>query len=355
MLVVVAMMGSASYAEGVEPAILPDGGKAKSVDTSPAWNQAEIVFVGELTEAKTGLATRSLPPIYMNRLTFKVERVLRGALTDKTVACAHSYRSNTNYPYEVGKQYIVALTTAQQTIAVRKLQLADNAAIKDVELACALPPGWVIACGETVSPWAGMGKGAWSGEMPANTEKPKLKCQVTGRPALLAGPAVSWQVEPVPPKKSIRWTNPDGDGEYKLTLTNPTDQPLTAAALLTQDGRILWKESIVILCQERAYPCPGSKGVTGKVSSLVLKPKESVSTVVNTLALQGPQWPQGGYRIEFTFCLGDKAKTMSFYYMSRHHDALRDSVQKPPAAEAKTHALPSYAIGHWGQSPMARR
>jgi hypothetical protein len=343
MLVVVAMMVSASYAQWVEPAILPDGGKAESADTSPAWNQAEIVFVGELTEAKTGPATRSLPPIYMNRLTFKVNRVLRGAITDKTVACAHSYRNNTNYPYEVGKQYIVALTTAQQTIAVRKLQLADDAAIKDVELACALPPGWVIACGETVSPWAGMGKGAWLGEMPAKTEKPKLKCQVTGRPALPAGPAVSWQVEPVPPQKSIRWTNPDGDGEYKLTVTNPTDQPLTVPALLTQDGSILWKESIVILCQERAYPCPGSKGVTGKVSSLVLKPKESVSTVVNALALQGPQWPRGGYRIEFTFCLGDKAKTMSFYYMSRHHDALRDAAKKPPAAETKTHALPADA------------
>jgi hypothetical protein len=83
--------------------------------------------------------------------------------------------------------------------------------------------------------------------------------------------------------------------------------------------------------------------VTGKVSSLVLKPKESVSTVVNALALQGPEWPQGGYRIEFTFCLGDKAKTMSFYYMSRHHDALRDAAKKPPAAETKTHALPADA------------
>ena len=135
MLVVVATMVFASYAEGVAPAILPDGGKAESVDTSPAWNRAEIVFVGELSEAKTGLVTRSLPPIYMNRLTFKLERVLRGTLADKTVACAHSYRNNTNFPYEVGKQYIIALTTAQRTMAVRKLQLADGAAIKDVELA----------------------------------------------------------------------------------------------------------------------------------------------------------------------------------------------------------------------------
>ena len=76
----------------------------------------------------------------------------------------------------------------------------------------------------------------------------------------------------------------------------------------------------------------GSRGVAGKVASLVLKPKESASTVVNALALQGPDWPQGGYRIEFTFCLGQKAKTMSFYYMARHHDGLRAALAKPAPA-----------------------
>ena len=158
-------------------------------------------------------------------------------------------------------------------------------------------------------------------------------CEKTGRPALLAGPTVAWTVEPVPPTKSIQWTNPDGDGEYKITLTNPTDQPVSVPALLTQDGKALWRESLVILCQDHAYTCPGCKGVTGKVAPLVLKPRESVSTVVNALALQGPEWPQGGYRIEFTFCLGEKAKTMSFYYMSRHHDPLRDAIQKTGGAD----------------------
>ena len=301
-------------------------------DTNPAWNRAEIVFIGELTEAKAGPVAMSMPPIFLNRLSFKVEKVLRGTLADKTTSCAHSYRNDTNFPYETGRKYIVALTTAQQTTAVRNLRLADDAAIKEVELACALPPGWTIACGETLSPWAGMGKSAWSAELPADAEKPKLTCEKTGRPALLAGPTVAWAVEPVPPAKSIQWTNPDGDGEYKLTLTNATDQAVTVPALLTQDGKTLWRECVVILCQEQAYACPGGKGVAGKVSSLVLKPKESVSTVVNALALKGPQWP-GGDRIEFTFCLGDKAKTMSFYYMARHHDALRDAAQKSVVAE----------------------
>ena len=170
-----------------------------------------------------------------------------------------------------------------------------------------------------------MGKTAWTAELPADVEKPKLVCHATSRPALLAGPAAVWRAAPVPPKKAIEWTNPDGDGEYTLTVTNPTDQPLTVPALLTQEGKVLWAECVVILCQDRVYTCPGAKGVSGKVAPLVLKPKESVSTVVNALALRGPEWPQGGSRVEFTFCLGEKAKTMSFYYTSRHHDAFRDA------------------------------
>ena len=44
--------------------------------------------------------------------------------------------------------------------------------------------------------------------------------------------------------------------------------------------------------------------------------------------LDGPEWPRGGYRIEFTFCLGEKANTQSFYYLSKHHDAVRDRAAK---------------------------
>ena len=52
--------------------------------------------------------------------------------------------------------------------------------------------------------------------------------------------------EPVPPVKEIKWTNPDGDGEYKITVTNTTDQPIEVPALLSDGDKILWKESLVI-------------------------------------------------------------------------------------------------------------
>jgi hypothetical protein len=213
-----------------------------------------------------------------------------------------------------------------------KIRPADPQGVKEAELACSLPMGWALADGNATSPWAALGKAGWTAELPADVAKPALTCRATGRPALLAGTKVTWSAEPVPPKKAIQWTNPDGDGAYTLTVTNPTDEPLAVPALLTRDGKVLWAECVVVLCQGKAYPLPGAKGVAGKVAPLVLKPKESVSTVVNALALRGPEWPRGGYRIEFAFCLGERAKSASFYYMSRHHDALRDAAQKAVAA-----------------------
>jgi hypothetical protein len=89
---------------------------------------------------------------------------------------------------------------------------------------------------------------------------------------------------------------------------------------------VLWEESLVILCQGKVYPLPGARGVKQAPQPTRLQPGEAVSTVVNVLALQGPQWPRGGYRIEFQFALGEKSVTKSFYYLSRHHDALREKL-----------------------------
>ena len=54
-----------------------------------------------------------------------------------------------------------------------------------------------------------------------------------------------------------------------------------------------------------------------------LRAGESISGTANALKLEGPEWPRGGYRIEFRFCLGEKASNQSFYYFSKHHDAIR--------------------------------
>ena len=168
------------------------------------------------------------------------------------------------------------------------------------------------------------------GKIYKRTEKVDAKhfCSVTGRPVLMVGSEVVYQVEKVPPIKAIKWTNPDGDGQYKVTITNPTKKPVTVEALRTVGKRILWKESMVILCQNKTYTVPGSVGLLRPTESLVLKPGQTISTVLNALELNGPSWPRGGSRIEFKFCLGEKSSTQSFYYMSRHHDVIRDALKK---------------------------
>lgn len=319
------VLGAAVLAQEMEPGVRigrPGVGRGGAA-AQPAWNQAEAVFIGELVKAETGAATMSMPPTYLNEVTLKVDKVLRGTLVGAEVTVRHAYTGEENYDYEVGGKYLVALSTSRGNTVVTRLEKAEPAAVKAAELACLLPMGWKMEGGKPVSPFAVLGKAAWAGQWPEDAAKPSLFCSVTGRPALSAGVGAAWSAEVVPPAKLIEWTNPDGDGLYKLTVTNPTDRPVVVPALLTQDGKILWQESVVILCQGKSYLPPGAKGVTGKVEPLTLQPGQSVSTEINALALQGPDWPRGGYRIEFTFCLGDQAQTMSFYYMSRHHDPIR--------------------------------
>ena len=103
----------------------------------------------------------------------------------------------------------------------------------------------------------------------------------------------------------MKFGNPDGDGEFRLTVKNTTDKQVTVPALLTDGKEVLWKESLLIVCQGKTYTIPGSKGVRANPRPVVLEPGKSVSTVVNALTLSGPEWPRGGYRIEFVFALGE--------------------------------------------------
>ena len=222
----------------------------------------------------------------------------------------------------VAEQFRMEVPAGVTVKAIEEADEKNTAAAKQV---CALPGGWTVKEGKLISPWATLGKDAWAVPAAAGDAK-GLTCSVTGRPALLAGPEIALTVSPVPPKQAIQWTNPDGDGEYKLTVTNKSDKPVEVPALLTDGKDILWNESIVIECQNKCYLAPGSKGVTTAVKPATLKPGESVSTVINALALRGPEWPRGGYRIEFQFCLGEHAVVHSFYYMSRHHDPIREKL-----------------------------
>lgn len=298
---------------------------AAAQDVDPDWAQAQIIFTGKLTKVVEGPTAKSDPPIWNHSLTFKVDTVLRGDLQPGAELTAHhSARQDAKPVFAVDEPVIVALSKAREGVLVTNLQPQTEALLDEVKVASLLPLGWKVKDGKAISPWSALGKAAWPADL--KDDKEKIICSVTGRPAYMAG-GVEFKVEKVPPKKEIQWTNPDGDGEYKITVTNPTDKPLVVPALLSADGNVLWDESLVILCQKKAYVCPGAKGISSKVGPTTLEPKQSISTVVNALRLKGPEWPQGGYRIEFQFCLGEKSSTQSFYYMSRHHDKLREAAK----------------------------
>ncbi len=290
------------------------------------WAEKQIVLTGTISNIKQGPTARSLPPIYNNTLTIDVEGVMRGDLkVGAQITANHSARQMQKPIYPNGK-VIVAASNVRGGLRIEAVEAVDAKKLAAIQLACEMPMGWTQADGKLTSPWAAQKERAWP-----KSQKMEIKhsCSVTGRPALLAGSAVQFAVAKVPPTKAIKWTNPDGDGQYKIIVTNPTDKPVTIDALRQSGKRILWKESLVILCQGKPYTVPGSIGLMRPTAAVTLKPGQSISTVVNALALNGPTWPRGGYRIEFQFCLGERSSKQSFYYMSRHHDAIREALKKP--------------------------
>jgi RNA polymerase sigma factor (sigma-70 family) len=298
------------------------------------WGWSEVLFTARLVKAEAGPVARSDPPVYTHKLHFQVEKVLRGSLKKgEEVTAFSSIRQPREPVFPVGKDCLVAGKNSRGQLVATAVEEAKAESLAQAELACAVPVGWSVEEGRLVSPWAKLGKTAWAGAPPA---KGGLACAATGRPALLVGEGVEFTAEPVPPKVVLKYGNPDGDGEYQLTVKNVTDKPVTIPALLSDGKAPLWDESLVILCQGKSYMAPGAKGVGKSSQPTVLKPGESTSGVVNVLKLQGPEWPKGGYRIEFQFCLGERSVAKSFYYLSKHHDPLREKAnEKPAPAEEK--------------------
>jgi hypothetical protein len=303
---------------------MPGGRKPAAVDSFKAIQGAQYVFTADLKQAIAGPVGMSMPPMYTHKLVLVVKTVLRGDLKPGAkLTISHVVRQRAKPKFPVGKVCLVTASKSRGSMIAGLVLQADDKLMKTARDATLLPLGWSKKGAKFVSPWANLGAKAWPKSAPPVAGA--AVCSVTGRPAILAGSEVSMKVEKVPPKKVIKWSNPDGDGSYKITITNETDRPATVAALLSDAKGVLWDESLVILCQKKARMIPGAKGLAAAPKSTVLKPKQSISTVVNAFLLQNVTWPRGGYRLEFQFCLGELSVTKSFYYRSRHHDAIRQA------------------------------
>ena len=283
------------------------------------------MFTAKLLDVRWGPVANSLPPIYSSTLTLEVAQVFRGPFEPNAkVSLNYSARQMQRPDLPLNGTFI--LTTKGAAQAIQSIEVSTPALIETARLATALPLGWSMKGDKAVSPWAALGKKAWPAG--AKVGDAKLTCTATGRPALFAGAGITLSVAPVPPAKKIKWTNPDGDGQFTLTVTNTTKEKQTVPALLADGNDILWSECLAVICQGKTQPLPKARGIASPPKPAVLAPGQSVSTIVNALTLKGLQWPRGGYRINFQFCLGELSATQSMYYMSRHHDTLRQEANE---------------------------
>ncbi|MCS7304883.1 MAG: hypothetical protein NZ602_07230 [Thermoguttaceae bacterium] len=213
-------------------------------------------------------------------------------------------------------------------LAIARLELANPTNLAEAKKACALPFGWRQQDGQVISPWAELGLKTWSGD----TFGVQTCCSKTGRPALLAGDKITMKIEPVPPAKNLQWQNPQGDGEFTITISNPTQEPVTVPALLAKDNTILWGNSLVILWDNKGQiilcPTPDFQPDPGPVKPVTLQPGQSVSWVLNVFKIPGVQWRWGGDEYVFHICLGERCLIQGFYYFAPHHDPIRRRVQQ---------------------------
>ncbi len=307
--------------------IAPKGPADPDAALAAALNQADLVFTGTVSKVVRGPTAMSYPPIYTMQIEFTGAKVIKGNPPKKA---AFSYRSRQKDPPSLAKgdRLIVAAAAIPGRAGqykITKLAKATAENLRLAKVAAKLPVGWSMAKGKPLSPHASLGAKAWPKAAKPTT---KIACSKTGRPALLCGPGVTLTAKWTPPVKPVKWANPYGDGLFKITVTNTTKKAVEVPALLADGkGRTLWADSLVIVWRGKSLLLPEAGGIGADVRSVRLEAGASVTTEINALKLKGVGWPRGGSRVYLRFALGEKSGESFFYYLSRHHDKLREQAQ----------------------------
>ena len=301
------------------PAPAPGPGAANDLpvapgagDFFPAFNQAELLFTAKIANVQLGPVGLSEPPLHSVNFTFEDVKMLRGRKPTQ-LGFGYSVRSQQAPAFNVGDNVIVA-AAGQRVNTVVPLSEPVLALAKQ---AVAVPIGWKLVNNKPVSPWAALGERA---KLPG--VKAAVVCSQSGRPALLAGD-VELKVEKVIPAQVQKFKNPFGDGEFKITVTNPGKEAVEVPALLTDGKDILWADSILIVQGGKSHILPAAGAVRNNLQAVKIPAGGSVSGTINTLQLKDVSWPRGGSRVGFQFSLGELAANDFFYYFSDFHDKLR--------------------------------
>jgi hypothetical protein len=234
------------------------------------YGSSEILLLGEVIECQEGPTARSYPPIYSVRLKVKVSEVLRGQVdVTKPLEIGYRQRGGAQPQYDAGQQVVIAGSVTHRAgkpmpMHAGAVIVPDEAELKAVRKIAALPLGWTFKDGKPLSPWAKIDGYRWPNSK-------LMQCAVTQHPAVL-NPNVTMKVEPIiDPAKQIKWTNPDGDGEFRITLTNSADGRVLSG-LFQVDGEVQWDQSLLILCQGKAHVLPGTTKPDSPIAVHYLEP-----------------------------------------------------------------------------------
>ncbi|MFP4106095.1 MAG: hypothetical protein ACLFVU_08395 [Phycisphaerae bacterium] len=286
-------------------------------------SQSQLVFKAKVDEVKPIAVTRSYPPVYIVGVTFTQPTVYKGTAPDGMTF--RWSRPAVKPAFVKGKEYVVA---SNQTGKMWVIAAAEPATKENVTIASKgafLPAGWKLRDSKYLSPWAEKGKTYWPKEAKPQA---RIECVKTGRPGLLAGENIDVSAEPIIPKKTQKYKNPQGNGLFRLRVKNTGKKAVEIPALLQADGKILWSESLVVLRGDKAYTLPESDCVPKDVRSFSLGAGKSVSVVINALAIKGIDWPGGGRAVQLKFCLGQEIAPGTFHYYSELHDPMQEKAEK---------------------------
>ena len=326
------------------------------------WGAQDVVLIGGLIKLSGGRVGQNSPPSFSYQLEVKVNEILRGTLTKKVIpgkVNGHIVRDGPDrilppippkvepadknesaekekvsilqLRYYVRQEKepelpadedvcIIALEKQGSSYRLKFWEVFQEKTIADVRLACSLPMGWKARNGKVLSPWAAL-EVKWPEKI--DPDEGQLLCAVSGRPALEWNRKATMTVTKVPSVYQTNF-NRDGDGEMRLKISNFTTEPVTIPVLRRLGKRILWKESLVILVQDRAFRLPGSKGIGVVTQPVTLDPNEEISTTINPLTIREADWPETKVvRMIFRFCLGTHQVKDYFTYYKEHHDDIR--------------------------------
>ncbi|MFW5682297.1 MAG: hypothetical protein ACOC1G_04765 [Phycisphaeraceae bacterium] len=307
---------------------------------------AATIFVAKLAQADAVAQTMSEPPTTRYKLTLAEVETLRGEPVEGEHRVSYAHTKGEPGEPVAGQRFLVlaerernrrAQEAEVSPVLVLLLVPATDERLSTARKLAELPIGWTLTeDGKPVSPWAEAGVG-WPEETAYNfgDAMDLPRDAKTGRPALIVPDGVELTVEQVIPEKVERFVNPYGNGRFRVTVSNTTDQPIEVPALLTVPpppqvpvspyhvGEIAWANSLLVIEDQNVHVLEGAEKPEPSVKPLTLHPGQRVSTVIDTLTLEGVDWPRGGSRVHFGFALGDRVVKSFFYYKSDFHDAVR--------------------------------